>query len=125
MVTQESSVFHAIADPTRRAILDRLRDGAQAVNKIAGRFDVSRPAISKHLRVLYDARLVTEVRDGRNRIYRLNPEPLRELDRWLDEYRRFWPVNLLNFGKTRRIEREKAMNIELVGSRRRLSHARL
>ena len=99
MVTQESSVFQAIADPTRRAILDRLRNGGQAVNEIAGRFDVSRPAISKHLRVLHDARLVTEVRDGRNRIYRLNPDPLRELDRWLDDYRRFWTLNLLNLKK--------------------------
>ena len=53
MVTQDSGVFHAVADPTRRAILDRLRDGGQAVNEIAGRFDVSRPAISKHLRVLH------------------------------------------------------------------------
>ena len=99
MDTQESDVFHAIADPTRRAILDRLRDGGQAVNEIAGRFEVSRPAISKHLRVLHNARLVTEVREGRNRIYRLNPDPLRELDRWLDEYRRFWSVSLLNLKK--------------------------
>jgi len=99
MVTQDSSVFHAIADPTRRAILDRLRGGGQAVNEIAGRFNVSRPAISKHLRVLHDAHLVTEARDGRNRIYRLNPEPLRELDIWLDEYRRFWSVSLLNLKK--------------------------
>ena len=76
-------VFHAIADPTRRAILDRLRDGGKAVNEIAGRFDVSRPPISKHLGVLHEARLVTEAREGRNRVYRLNPEPLRELDRWL------------------------------------------
>lgn len=96
MVTRDSSVFQAIADPTRRAILDRLRSGGQAVNEIAGRFDVSRPAISKHLRVLHEAHLVSEVREGRNRIYRLNAEPLRELDRWLDEYRRFWSVNLLN-----------------------------
>lgn len=99
MVTHESSVFHAIADPTRRAILDRLRGGGQAVNEIAGRFDVSRPAISKHLRVLHEAHLVTEEREGRNRIYRLNPEPLRELDRWLDDYRRFWSFNLLNLKK--------------------------
>ena len=99
MVTHETGVFHAIADPTRRAILDRLRDGGQAVNEIAGRFAVSRPAISKHLRVLHDAQLVTEVREGRNRIYRLNPEPLRNLDRWLDQYRRFWTVNLLNLKK--------------------------
>jgi DNA-binding transcriptional ArsR family regulator len=99
MVTDENIIFHAVADPTRRAILDRLRGGGQAVNEIAGRFDVSRPAISKHLRVLYDARLVTEVREGRNRVYRLNPEPLRELDRWLDDYRRFWSLNLLSLKK--------------------------
>jgi DNA-binding transcriptional ArsR family regulator len=57
---------------------------------------VSRPAISKHLRVLHEARLVTERREGRNRIYRLNSEPLRELDKWLEHYRRFWTINLLN-----------------------------
>jgi DNA-binding transcriptional ArsR family regulator len=99
MITQESSVFDAIADPTRRAILDRLRDGGLAVNEIASRFEVSRPAISKHLRVLHQAHLVREAREGRNRIYRLNPEPLRELDRWLEHYRRFWAVNLLNLKK--------------------------
>jgi DNA-binding transcriptional ArsR family regulator len=99
MVTQGADIFHAVADPTRRAILDRLRDGGKAVNEIAGRFEVSRPAISKHLRVLHEARLVTEVREGRNRIYKLNPEPLRELDRWLDEYRRFWALNLVSLKK--------------------------
>jgi DNA-binding transcriptional ArsR family regulator len=99
MVTQESTVFQAIADPTRRAILDRLRDGGLAVNEIASRFDVSRPAISKHLRVLHQAHLVQEAREGRNRIYRLNPEPLRELDRWLEQYRRFWTLNLLSLKK--------------------------
>ena len=96
MVTQNSAVFQAIADPTRRAILDRLREGGQAVNEIAGRFDVSRPAISKHLRVLHEANLVTETREGRNRIYKLNAEPLRDLERWLDHYRRFWALNLLS-----------------------------
>ena len=106
MVTQDSAVFHAIADPTRRAILDRLRDGGQAVNEIAGRFDVSRPAISKHLRVLHDAQLVTEIRQGRNRIYQLNPEPLRDLDRWLEHYRRFWTLNLLSL-KTHVESKEK------------------
>jgi DNA-binding transcriptional ArsR family regulator len=94
MVTQ-ASVFHAIADPTRRSILDRLREGdGLAVNEIAGRFSVSRPAISKHLRVLHQAHLVSEAREGRHRVYRLNPEPLRELDRWLEHYRRFWTLNL-------------------------------
>src|SRR5438270_12525316 len=97
MVTQELGVFHAVSDPTRRAILDRLRaaDGL-AVNEIAGRFDISRPAISKHLRVLHQAHLVSESREGRNRVYRLNPEPLREMDRWLEQYRRFWALNLLS-----------------------------
>src|SRR5215470_13206851 len=99
MVTQENNVFQAVADPTRRAILDRLRDGGQAVNEIACRFEVSRPAISKHLRVLLDARLVTEVRDGRNHVYRLNPTPLRDLDRWLEQYRNFWAINLQNLKK--------------------------
>src|SRR5262245_51770467 len=96
MVTQENDVFHAVADPTRRAILDRLRGGGQAVNEIASRFDVSRPAISKHLRVLLDARLVTEAREGRHHVYRLNPAPLRDLDRWLEHYRRFWAISLQN-----------------------------
>ena len=99
MVTQESNVYHAVADPTRRAILDRLRDGGLAVNEIASRFEVSRPAISKHLRVLHQAHLVLEAREGRNRIYRLNPEPLRELDRWLEHYRRFWTLNLMSLKK--------------------------
>ena len=96
MVTRDTSVFHAIADPTRRAILDRLREGGQAVNEIAGCFEVSRPAISKHLRVLHEANLVTETRRGRNRIYKLNAEPLRDLEKWLDHYRRFWALNLLS-----------------------------
>jgi DNA-binding transcriptional ArsR family regulator len=99
MVTRESDVFHAVADPTRRAILDRLRDGGQAVNEIASRFEVSRPAISKHLRVLLDARLVTEIREGRNHVYRLNPTPLQDLDRWLEQYRNLWAINLQNLKK--------------------------
>jgi len=96
MVTQSSGVFAAVADPTRRAILDRLREGAQAVNEIAGQFAVSRPAISKHLRILLDAGLVMETREGRHRIYRLNPGPLREVDRWIEQYRRLWAINLQN-----------------------------
>src|SRR5437667_10780935 len=99
MVTQESNVFHAVADPTRRAILDRLRNGALAVNEIASPFKVSRPAISKHLRVLHQAHLVMESREARSRVYRLNPEPLRQVDRWLDQYRRFWALNLLSLKK--------------------------
>jgi DNA-binding transcriptional ArsR family regulator len=111
MVTQSLSpdVFHAVADVTRRAILDRLREGAKPVNELARAFPVSRPAISKHLRVLYDANLVTERRNGRHRLYRLNPEPLKDLDQWIEQYRHFWKVNLLSLKRhvEARVAKEK------------------
>src|SRR5580704_2316802 len=88
------TTFQALADPTRRAVLDLLRRGSQPAGEIAGAFPVSRPAISKHLRLLRRAHLVREHREGRNRVYQLNPEPLRAIDSWLDQYRRFWSVNL-------------------------------
>jgi DNA-binding transcriptional ArsR family regulator len=92
-------VFHAVADVTRRAILDQLRNGAKPVHQIASEFPVSRPAISKHLRVLHQANLVRERREGRRRLYHLNPEPLRSVDDWLRSYRDFWAANLLNLKK--------------------------
>jgi DNA-binding transcriptional ArsR family regulator len=90
------STFHALADPTRRAVLDLLRKGAQPAGQIAGFFPVSRPAISKHLRQLRKASLVVEHRRGRHRFYQLNPAPLKAVDSWLEEYRRFWQMNLAN-----------------------------
>ncbi|HVM91974.1 MAG TPA: metalloregulator ArsR/SmtB family transcription factor [Terriglobales bacterium] len=90
------ATFHALADPTRRAVLDLLRTGAQPAGKIAGAFPVSRPAISKHLRQLRGARLVVEHRRGRHRFYQLNPEPLKTVDHWLEHYRQFWQMNLTN-----------------------------
>ena len=96
-VTYSSSAeatFQALADPTRRAVLDLLRRGRQPAGQIAGAFPVSRPAISKHLRLLRRAHLVQEHREGRHRVYQLNPEPLRAVDSWLDQYRRFWSANL-------------------------------
>src|SRR4051812_50196054 len=74
-----ADVFRAIADPTRRAILDRLRAGAAPVNALAEDFQQSRPAISKHLRVLREAALVTEQRSGRERLYRLEPPRLQRV----------------------------------------------
>jgi DNA-binding transcriptional ArsR family regulator len=88
------ATFQALADPTRRAVLDLLRRGRQPAGQIAGAFPVSRPAISKHLRLLRRAHLVQEHREGRHRVYQLNPEPLRAVDSWLDQYRRFWTANL-------------------------------
>jgi DNA-binding transcriptional ArsR family regulator len=87
-------VFHAVSDPTRRAILDRLRKGSAPVNELASGFRVSRPAISKHLRVLRNARLVREKREGRQRIYQLEPQRIQEIARWAEEYRVFWQRNL-------------------------------
>ncbi len=89
-------VFRALADPTRRAILDVLRHGRQPAGDIARRFPVSRPAISKHLRLLREAKLVVETREGRTRLYRLNPTPLRTVDEWVAEYRRYWRTQLHN-----------------------------
>ncbi len=91
-----ADVFHAVADPTRRAILDRLRGGGVAVADLAAGFDMTRPAVSKHLRVLRDARLVREHREGRQRVYQLTPGPLRDVSRWIESYRAFWPANLMS-----------------------------
>lgn len=87
-------IFGALADPTRRAVLDLLRRGSLPAGAIAKQFPVSRPAISKHLRLLRRARLVHERRQGRLRLYRLNPEPLRAVDSWLEHYRGFWQTSL-------------------------------
>jgi DNA-binding transcriptional ArsR family regulator len=87
-------VFRAISDPTRRAILDRLRAGPAPVNDLASEFEQTRPAISKHLRVLRESRLVSEQRVGRERYYRLEPGPLQRAAGWLEGYRSFWQHNL-------------------------------
>src|SRR5215475_10182486 len=92
----QEATFQALADPTRRAVLDLLRQGSQPAGEIASAFPVSRPAISKHLRLLRRAHLVREHREGRNRIYQLNPEPLRAVDTWIEQYRAFWATSLNN-----------------------------
>jgi len=97
MVTYSAeTTFGALADPTRRAVLDLLRKGRQPAGQIAQAFPISRPAISKHLRLLRRAHLVNEQREGRNRFYQLNPEPLRAVDSWLEQYRTFWSASLAN-----------------------------
>jgi DNA-binding transcriptional ArsR family regulator len=92
----QPDVFRAIADPTRRAILDRLRAGPAPVNALAADFRHSRPAISKHLRVLRRARLVAEEKAGRERFYALQPRPLQQVAGWIDGYRSFWVTSLSN-----------------------------
>lgn len=95
MAYQSTEVFRAISDPTRRAILDLLRDERRTVRELACGFDVSRPAISQHLKVLRDTGLVRERKEGRCRFYALSPQPLRAVDHWLAGYRCLWERNLL------------------------------
>jgi DNA-binding transcriptional ArsR family regulator len=75
-------------------VLDLLRGGSQPAGRIASSFQVSRPAISKHLRLLRRAHLVQEKREGRNRVYQLNPAPLKAVDSWIEQYRVFWERSL-------------------------------
>lgn len=90
----DRSAFDAIADPTRRAILDHLRGGELGAGEIAGRFPVSRPAIARHVRVLRRAGLVRERRQAQSIFYSLEPKGLAEVDRWLAPYRLYWAARL-------------------------------
>jgi DNA-binding transcriptional ArsR family regulator len=94
MVTHTRPVFDAIADPTRRTILDALRRRERSAGEIARLFPVSRPAVSRHLRVLRRAGLVKERRVAQSRLYSLDPAPLRQVERWLEQYRVFWATRL-------------------------------
>ncbi|MDZ4692808.1 metalloregulator ArsR/SmtB family transcription factor [Terricaulis sp.] len=85
-----SVTLSALADPTRRAILARLADGEANVNDIAAPFDISLPAVSRHLKVLENAGLITRGRDAQWRPCRLEPAALKGVDDWLSFYRRFW-----------------------------------
>src|SRR5437588_7194647 len=91
---QLDRTFAALADPTRRAILAQLSSGEQSAGRLAGRFPISAPAISRHLRVLESAGLITRRVDGKHRRCRLRPEPLRTAAQWLAFYRQFWTETL-------------------------------
>jgi len=112
-----TATFHALADPTRLAVLELLRGGPQAAGKIAAAFPVSRPAISKHLRQLHKARLVVPSQRGRHRFYRLNLGPLEAVDAWLEQYRMFWAHNLNNLKSF--VEQEHAREMVAVSPQAR------
>ena len=95
----------ALGDPTRRAIFEQLRSGARSVGEIAAELPVSRPAVSQHLRVLKEAGLVTERRNGTRRLYRLNPDGLDELRRYVEDY---WSDALAAFKAEAERERRSA-----------------
>ncbi len=92
--TDLDSVFHALGDPTRRAILGLLAKGERSTGLIAGDFPLSRPTISKHLGVLHDAGLVMRHQAGRNQLYAIVPAPLGAAYNWLRRYQRFWHMSL-------------------------------
>ena len=92
-------VFGALADPTRRSILENLSRGDQCVTALARPHRMSLPAISKHLRVLEHAGLICRRRDGRIHHLKLDAKPMQEAARWIEEYRRFWEGNLDSLAK--------------------------
>jgi len=89
-----ANTFEVLAEPTRRQILDLLRDREHSVGELVERLTISQPGVSKHLRVLRDAGLVNVRTDAQRRWYGLRPEPLSEIDAWLEPYRRFWAGRL-------------------------------
>jgi DNA-binding transcriptional ArsR family regulator len=88
------AVLDVIAEPTRRRILDVIRGGEHSVNELVERVGMHQPGVSRHLKVLRDAGLVEVRRDAQRRLYRLRPEPLMELDAWLEPYRAEWANRL-------------------------------
>jgi DNA-binding transcriptional ArsR family regulator len=94
-----STIFSALADPTRRAILARLTTGEASVTELAEPFEMSMPAISKHLKVLERAGLIARGREAQWRPCRLEAEPLKEVADWLEHYRRFWEQSFDRLGE--------------------------
>jgi DNA-binding transcriptional ArsR family regulator len=91
---QESAIFRALADPTRRAVFERLSEREMSVSEIKSGFLVSQPAISQHLTALKSAGLVCERRDGRHIYYRCDPEGLAPLADWVQRHRELWPARI-------------------------------
>jgi len=96
---RQPDVFGAISHPARRHMLGLLADADRSVNALAGHFEMSRPAVSQHLRVLLDSGLVTEQRHGRERHYHFVPERLSPVRDWIAQYERFWDVHLQRLQK--------------------------
>ena len=106
-----SATFAALADPTRRAILARLANGEATVKELAAPFSMTLPAISKHLKVLENANLITRSKEAQWRPCRLDPEPLKEVASWVDEYRRIWEDRFDRLdGYLQELQREKDGN---------------
>jgi DNA-binding transcriptional ArsR family regulator len=94
-----ADVFRAVSDPTRRQMLELLGTGERTAAELVAPFDMSQPAVSQHLRVLRDARLVAVRKEGRHRIYSLNAQPLREVFDWAQYFEAFWRKKLAALGR--------------------------
>ena len=94
IVRNLDTVFAALSDPTRRAIVDRLKQGPATVNELAGPFAMTQQAISKHLAYLEQARVITKKRHGRLQICSLRPQAIREVAVWANNYQQFWTQSL-------------------------------
>ena len=94
----QHDVFQTLADPTRRRIVEALRAGEQQVGDVVEKAGIHQSGVSRHLRVLYESGFVSMRPDGQRRLYALKPEPFRELDEWLTEYRMLWEARIDRFG---------------------------
>lgn len=104
MLTYEEQVFDALGDPTRRAVLKRLHDGGRSVGEIAEGMEVSRPAVSQHLKILKAAHLVTVYAEGTRRVYAIDTRGIESVRKWLDQ---FWGETLLAFKHAAELEAAK------------------
>jgi DNA-binding transcriptional ArsR family regulator len=93
-----TNAFETLADPTRRRIVAALRNGERPVSDIVRQAGIHQSGVSRHLRILHESGFVTVRPDGQRRLYALRPEPFRELEAWLSEYRQLWEVRLDRFG---------------------------
>jgi DNA-binding transcriptional ArsR family regulator len=114
-----SATFAALADPTRRAILARLREGEASVAELAAPFAMTPRAVSKHVRVLEEAGLVSRGRDAQRRPSRLRAEPLRDVDRWLEDYRRLWNARFDRLAERLSAQQKEEKDHERTAKKRR------
>jgi DNA-binding transcriptional ArsR family regulator len=107
VITYEERVFDALGDPTRRAVLKRLRGGGRSVGEIAEGMAVSRPAVSQHLKILKSARLVTAYAEGTRRVYAIDTRGVESVRKWLDQ---FWDETLLAFKHAAELQAAKQIS---------------
>jgi DNA-binding transcriptional ArsR family regulator len=103
----QTDAFQTLADPTRRRIVEVLRDGEQQVNDIVEQAGIHQSGVSRHLRILHEAGFVSMRPDGQRRLYSLRPEPFRELEGWLAKYRRLWQARLDRLGAALEEQRKR------------------